>query len=212
MMQIKDLIADGTLRPGDKLPSERALATQFGIGRGYVREALKKLEFYGILKTLPQNGTIVANLGVRLLDGLIANVVQLEKNDLNALIETRLIMETGAARMAAERASTEDGNALETLFVTYREKTVKALPAIDEDMLFHLKIAEISGNRVLQSLISLLVPEVHQLSEKQKTCPPERLMAATDEHEKILLAIQQKNPDNAFTAMQEHLRNGMAFS
>ncbi|NJO68789.1 MAG: FadR family transcriptional regulator [Bacteroidetes bacterium] len=60
--QIRELISSGIIKPGDRLPAERELAERFGIGRGYIREALKKLEFYGIVKTLPQSGTMVANL------------------------------------------------------------------------------------------------------------------------------------------------------
>ncbi len=210
MVQLRDLISAGTLKPGDKLPPERVLAEQFGIGRGYVREALKRLEFYGILKTLPQSGTRVANLSVRLLDGLIANVIRLEKSDLEAMIETRGIMESGAARLAAQRATLKDSDHLEHLFNRYKEKALKGQPAMDEDMLFHLKIAEISGNRVLQSLISLLVPEVHHLSFQKNTCPPERLLVAVKEHEQILQAIQQKDPDKAFEAMQRHMQQTTA--
>ena len=58
--QIRELISSGQLRPGDKLPSERQLSERFGLGRTNVRDAIHKLEFYGILKTLPQSGTFVA--------------------------------------------------------------------------------------------------------------------------------------------------------
>ncbi|RPJ73447.1 MAG: FadR family transcriptional regulator, partial [Alphaproteobacteria bacterium] len=61
--QIRELIVSGELKPGDKLPSERKLSEAFNIGRTHVRDAISKLEFYGILKTLPQSGTIVAGIG-----------------------------------------------------------------------------------------------------------------------------------------------------
>ena len=68
IQQIKGLISSGVLRPGDRLPAERALAERFRIGRWHIREAIKKLEFYGILKTLPQSGTIVTSLGAKALE------------------------------------------------------------------------------------------------------------------------------------------------
>ena len=77
LQQIKELISNGVLRPGDRLPPERALATRFGVGRGHIREAIKRLEFYGVLKTLPQSGTIVTSLGGKALEGLISNVLKL---------------------------------------------------------------------------------------------------------------------------------------
>ena len=57
--QIKQLISSGQLKPGDKLPSERMLSERFGIGRTNVRDAIRKLEFYGILKTLPLCGSVL---------------------------------------------------------------------------------------------------------------------------------------------------------
>ena len=59
ILQIKELINSNQLKPGDRLPSERLLSEKFGVGRSYVREAILKLEFYGLLKTSPQSGTYV---------------------------------------------------------------------------------------------------------------------------------------------------------
>ncbi|NHF60094.1 FadR family transcriptional regulator [Flavobacteriaceae bacterium TP-CH-4] len=210
IMQLRDLINKGTLKPGDKLPPERELAEQLAVGRGHVREALKKLEFYGILQTRPQSGTTVAHLGIRLLDGLIANVIQLEKNDFEALIETRGIMESGAAFLAAQRATREDIRQLEQILDRYKQGALNGNPAMDEDMLFHLKIAELSGNRVLQSLISLIAPEVHQLSSQKGTCTPKRLKAAVKEHGEILKAIQTGDASKASEAMRNHMKNTLA--
>ena len=90
--QIQELISSGQLKPGDKLPSERMLSEKFGVGRTYVRDAIRKLEFYGILKTLPQSGTVVAGLGITALEGLISDVLQLQGNDFHSLIETRVLL------------------------------------------------------------------------------------------------------------------------
>ena len=74
--QIKELITSGALKPGDKLPSERKLSEGFGVGRTYVRDAIKKLEFYGILQTLPQSGTVVAGAKheIKTLESLISEL------------------------------------------------------------------------------------------------------------------------------------------
>lgn len=81
IQQIKDLISSGILRAEDRLLSERVLVEHFGVGRGHIREAVKNLEFYRILKAIPQNGTSVANLGVKAREGLISNILTLEKED-----------------------------------------------------------------------------------------------------------------------------------
>ena len=79
--QIRALITSGQLKPGAKLPSERKLAEKLGVGRSSVREALQKLEFYGILKTVPQSGTLVAGMGITALEGLITDVLKIENSD-----------------------------------------------------------------------------------------------------------------------------------
>ena len=61
--QIRELINFKNLEPGDKLPSERMLSDKFGVTRSHIREAIHELEFYGLLKSMPQSGTFVANIG-----------------------------------------------------------------------------------------------------------------------------------------------------
>src|SRR5260221_13926816 len=103
MRQIRNLLSSGALKAGDRLPPERELAVQFGVGRGHVREALRRLEFYGILQTFPQSGTIVASLGAGALERLISNLLDLDRDDIKALTETRGILEMHSAQLAAQR-------------------------------------------------------------------------------------------------------------
>ena len=139
--QIRSLIKSGQLKPGDRLPPERKLVEKFGVGRGHVRDALKKLEFYGILKTLPQSGTVVAGLGVKALEGLINNVLQIEAPDFYSVAETRILLESQAARLAAERRTSEDIIQLTKTLAEYRTKVEDDDPGIEEDLMFHLRIA-----------------------------------------------------------------------
>ncbi|MEI8115696.1 MAG: GntR family transcriptional regulator, partial [Bacteroidia bacterium] len=89
--KIKELIGSGVLKPGDKLPAERKLAVEFGFGRTQIREALHKLEFYGIIKTLPQSGSVINGLDITTLDGLISDVLNLQSYDFLSLVETRVL-------------------------------------------------------------------------------------------------------------------------
>ena len=82
--QVRALIASGKIKPNDKLPSERKLADHLGVSRSHVREALSKLQFYGIVKRLPQSGTQVTGLGTVALQGLISEVLRIEKTDLSS--------------------------------------------------------------------------------------------------------------------------------
>ncbi|MDR1226329.1 MAG: GntR family transcriptional regulator [Prevotellaceae bacterium] len=78
--QIQSLIADKRLQPGDKLPSERKLAERFGVGRTYVRDAIRKLEFYGVLRTHPQSGTVVSSLTYDDLKRIVNELLEAHKS------------------------------------------------------------------------------------------------------------------------------------
>jgi GntR family transcriptional repressor for pyruvate dehydrogenase complex len=210
IQQIKELFSSGVLKPGDRLPPERALAERFGVGRGHIREAIKRLEFYGILKTLPQSGTIVASLGVKALEGLIANVLNLDRNDLESLMEIRFILEIHAAKLAATRASEQEVAELRQSHEEFCQQVESGSFALEEDLLFHLKIAECSHNPVLRSLLGLITPDIITLSRKQDTCRDGRSQAAVTEHAHVVSAIAAKDPISAATAMQAHMQRSMA--
>jgi GntR family transcriptional regulator, transcriptional repressor for pyruvate dehydrogenase complex len=205
--QIKELITSGQLNPGDKLPSERKLSEAFNIGRTHVRDAIRKLEFYGILKTLPQSGTVVAGIGMTALEGLISDVLQLENTDFNSLVETRVILEIEIAKLATNRRTEEDLVELEKALNKYYKKANKGEEAIDEDMMFHLKIAEASHNKVLKSLMLIIIPDILANYAKYKVCTNDRLQKRYDEHKKLFNAIVAKDPEKAAIIMQTHLKD-----
>lgn len=203
--QIRSLIRTGQLNPGDKLPPERKLVEQFGVGRGHVRDALKKLEFYGILKTLPQNGTVVAGLGVKALEGLISNVLQIEDPDYHSLVETRTMLEVKAASLAAERRTHEDVVRISKALAEFRKKVQLEETGVEEDLMFHLRIAEASRNSVLKSLSMIIFPDMVKYSQKLDICGDGRFRQSLEEHEEILEYIQAQDPEKAANAMRNHL-------
>ena len=69
--KIRDLINYKNLEPGERLPSERMLSDKFEVTRGSLRVAIQKLEFYGVLESIPQSGTFVTNIGVTAINGII---------------------------------------------------------------------------------------------------------------------------------------------
>ena len=203
--QIRELIAAGVLKPGDRLPSERSLSERMGISRGYVREALQRLEFYGILRTLPQKGTVVSSLGVKALEGLISNVLRLEKDDFASLMETRALLETHAARLAAVRRTDTEYAELEDVLDAFRKQLEAGEQGLEEDLLFHLKIAELCRNSVLMSLISLITPDIIRVSMERQTCDNERSREAFHEHEAVLKAVKDRDGERAAKAMGFHM-------
>ena len=210
--QIRNLITSGQVKSGDRLPSERKLAEKLGVSRLHIRNAIQKLEFYGILKTLPQSGTVVAGMGLTALEGLITDVLKLEKSDFASLVETRLILETSSARLAAERRTADDIIAIQKALNAYENKVSSNQSAVEEDLLFHLKIAEASKNSVLKSLMLIITPDIVNSFVELKVCSDERFLKAFEEHREILDFIIEKDAKAASQAMQNHLRDVMEFS
>ncbi len=205
IQQIRELISSGQLNPGDKLPSERMLSERFGVGRTSVRDAIRKLEFYGILRTLPQSGTVVAGLGITALEGLITDVLELEKRDFRSLVETRVLLEISAAESAAERRTDDDILKLANALTAHKRAILDHKTAVEEDLLFHLKIAEASQNSVLNSLMLIITPEIMHYFNKHNVCGEGRAELAVEQHEIILDHIVNKNAEEVGNAMREHL-------
>lgn len=210
--QIKDLISSGQLSAGEKLPSERMLSERFGVGRTHVRDAIRKLEFYGILKTLPQSGTVVAGLGVTALEGLISDVLKLEGTDFHSLVETRVILESNSAHLAARRRTDEDIEGISTALAAYEYAVKNGRPSVEEDLLFHLKIAEASKNTVLNSLMLIVTPDILDFFRENDVCSGDKPLGALEEHHIIFNHIINQEADLAETAMYAHLHDILTFS
>ena len=210
--QIRSLIASGELKPGDKLPPERKLADHLGVGRSAVRDAIRKLEFYGILKTLPQSGTVVAGMGIAALEGLISDVLELEDSDFASLVETRVILEINAAQYAAERRTEDDIESLQMALEAYEIKVLDGQQAVEEDLLFHLKIAEASKNTVLKSLMLIITPDIITHYITLEICKDGRFYQSLDEHKEILKYIIDNEPELAGKAMRNHLKDVLQYS
>ena len=205
--QIQNLITSGQLAPGDRLPPERKMAERLGVGRSHVRDAIRKLEFYGILRTMPQSGTVVAGMGITALEGLITDVLKLQEKDFGSLVETRLILETNSALLAAQRRTPEDIIAMEQAIAAYERKVKREESAVEEDLMFHIKIAEASQNSVLNSLMLIITPDIVNNFVELKVCTHERLLKATVEHQEILQHIIDGDGRAASDAMHRHLQD-----
>lgn len=205
--QIKDLISSGKLKAGDRLPSERKLSETFNVGRMHVRDAIQKLEFYGILKTLPQSGTVVAGLGVVALEGIITDILELSDADFHAMTETRIILEANAADLAAQRATNADLEKIELAIHQFGDKVNNGEQGLEEDLIFHLKIADASHNSVLNSMMILILPDVVRFNKNLKICSDGRFVEAYEEHKIVFEHIKNRQGKEAAEAMTYHLRD-----
>ena len=209
--QIKDLLIAGQLKPGDKLPPERKLSEKFGVGRTHVRDAIRKLEFYGILKTRPQSGTFVAAIGISALESMIADILKIDSPSFLSLVETRVLLEEQSIRLACERHGPEDLLQLEEALDRYLQKALLGVKAVDEDFMYHLAIAEAGKNKVLKSLLLIIVPDILSNYSIFKVCDTVTTKSI-DEHREMLAHIRNRNADGAAGIMKEHLKGVLDFA
>ena len=201
---IRDLINHKNLEPGEKLPSERMLSEKFEVSRSNVREAIQKLERYGLLKSIPQSGTFVANIGIIALNGMIEDILRLEEPDFKSLVETRILLELKTARLAALRRTDEDLIQMRETLDAYNKKVENGEDAVQEDLLFHLAIAKACGNSSMNNFMLIITPEIITNFEKYHVCDKDLAVKSILEHEAIYTAIKNKNSQEAKQKMKDH--------
>jgi len=154
----------------------------------------------------------VSGLGITALEGLISDVLEIEESDFTHLVETRVILEIHAASLAAERRSNQDIEALKNALINYETKLEVDGKAIEEDLLFHLKIAEASKNKVLKSLMLIITPDIIKSYAKLKVCDNVTVNKTKEEHQEILEYIIDQDKIGVESAMKNHLNDVLNFS
>jgi GntR family transcriptional regulator, transcriptional repressor for pyruvate dehydrogenase complex len=202
--EIKELINLKNLETGDKLPSERLLAERFNVTRGNIRNAIQKLEFYGLLKSMPQSGTFVADLDKTAMNGMIDQILDLPTPDFKSLVETRIFLELKIVKFAAARHTDQNLTDIEEALTNYTTKTLAGEDSVAEDLLFHLAIAKASHNSSLNRLMLSITPQIITDFEKFHVCKNNTAISAIEEHKAIVDAIRKKDPTLAEAKMKEH--------
>lgn len=205
--KIRDYINFKNLEPGDKLPSERMLSEKFGVSRNTLREAIQTLEFYGILKSVPQSGTYLADIGVVALNGMVSDIISLADPDFKSLVETRILLELKTVRLAAMRRTETELEQMKEALDAYSTKAIKGEDAVQEDLLFHLAIAKASGNSTMNTFMLTITPEIITNFAKYHVCDENQAFMGIQEHKDILDAIEEKDPKLAKEKMKIHFRS-----
>jgi DNA-binding FadR family transcriptional regulator len=186
------------------LPSERTLASQLGLSRNALREAIRQLELQGLLQIQQGKPTrIVQNLH-QPITGSLALLVRSPEARLVQLFELREILEPKAAALAATRATSNDLRDLRTASCLLSESSSTS-EAVTADIAFHRAVAKASRNQILLLVLESLIEPLEEAHSKGfqalKPNDPHPLQM----HERILAAIASQNPADAESAMLEHL-------
>jgi GntR family transcriptional regulator, transcriptional repressor for pyruvate dehydrogenase complex len=202
--QIHRLIADGRLKPGDRLPSERELAEVFGVSRSSVRDAIRVLEMRGLVEPKHGEGTLVRQVPLDAIVSPLADVLTASKDLTAELFDMRRILEPPVARAAAVRATPEDLEALDQILERQALRVRAGEVAIAEDNEFHYRIATAAKNRVVLRVIDVVMDLLRE-SRVRWLQGPGRAHSSLAGHRRILDAIRRRDPDGAAEAMRVHV-------
>jgi GntR family transcriptional repressor for pyruvate dehydrogenase complex len=206
--QIRVLIHEGKLKPGDRLPSERELCSKFGVSRVTVREALRVLEAGGLvdIRVGAHGGAFVTTpSNTRLGEGL-ADLLRLSPLTAAEVTEARMVFELGIVGMVVERATKEDIAAL-------REICARQKAAIKDDSYsmslsaeFHTRVAACTHNAAIEMLVeSFHGPLLMSLKEAKIRAPLMGRKGVT-EHVRFVDAVEDGNEHIATDLMRAHLQ------
>ena len=204
VIQVREMIQQGKLKSGDRLPSERELAKRLGISRASLRAGLRFLAAIGVLTSRHGSGTYIA-AGPPALDSEPLNMLAaLHGFTTEKMFEARRLVEVAVAGLAAENATDDHLRIM-------AEELTETYAALDNpqeylvhDFGFHRAVAAASGNPILATFMEMVADILYQ--RRCKTIGRSRdLRESVEMHRKIYRAIRARNPDKAREAMSEHL-------
>ena len=202
--QLIGLLTTGELVPGSRLPPERQLAEQLGVGRSAVREALAALEILGIVTVRPGSGTYLRDNTSELLPTTLSWGMMLNAARTRELIEVRGGLEVQAASFAAQRATDADVEALRGFVETMRDSLDDLDTFLQADIRFHLQIAISADNVVLRDLLQS-TRSLLRLWVERGLRERDQAETAYREHQGVFEAIAAHDPHAAREAMRTHM-------
>ena len=204
--QIKDLIITGKFLPGQKIPPEMELTSLFSVSRSSVREAVLKLECLGFVEQKRGEGTFVKSVTHTPVQNYMEEMSK-EKGFLTGLMEIRNVLETWAASAAAIRATDEEIDGLGEIVEDMQKHQTDRMD-YELNVRFHSRITSATHNpfliHMMGSILSWLETVTTRVYADHKKNPKLK-QDLTQQHHRIVMAIADRNPDDAFNAMTDHL-------
>lgn len=206
-------LSEGNLKPGDKMPSERDLTEVFGASRVPIREAIKALNMTGILESRQGEGTFICSYDSKTLGEMVYIQTCLADISEREIFETRVIMESQCASLAALNADETDIASMKQAIEDHKVALGALGDIVDEkeekliyecDSRFHKAVAIATHNRYFQIYMDALTYPV-RIQHKVGYHNPEVYRVAFEAHSRILEAILNKDSAAAFDSMKTHI-------
>lgn len=205
--QIRTLIRDDRLRPGDRLPSERALCDHLGVSRVTVREALRVLEAAGLveIRVGAHGGAFVSSPSSDRLSAGLADLVRLAPVTSVEVTEARQVFELGIIPRVVERATEEDIAELRAMTGRHIEAVNRGEYTTAMSAEFHTRVGACTHNAAIEMLVHSFHGPLLMSLQEAKTAAPVMGPRGTHEHRDIVEAIARRDTDKAMSIMQTHI-------
>ena len=206
VQRVLNLIKNGQLDAGEKLPSERSLATMLDVSRPTVREALRALSILGVLEIRHGGGVFVTSLDASELLNPLDFFVSLNAQNMTALFDARIEYEPMIVALATPRFTDDELANLQELVDAQQENTNDAELFHDTDVEFHKLIIEASGNMFLARVgktFQVLSDQARREFQKNDVIRHQSIA----DHVLIMQALARRNPEQAAEAMRQHIKN-----
>ncbi|CAN7747637.1 FadR/GntR family transcriptional regulator [Bradyrhizobium sp. LjRoot220] len=208
---LRDRLIAGSLKPGDRLVSERELAIQLGVGRPLVREALRALTMLGIVEIRDRIGTVVTRPDISVLNDFFTFALAQQADMVDDVMQARIAIECQAVRLACERASIADFERLQRTLAKISETIDEADAGGMADFEFHQSIVLASHSEtlaVLHNAMAGLLTHSHRSRRELVQAFPSMKTYLIDDHKRIFDAILARDPERADTTLRRHFAIG----
>lgn len=205
ILQIKNMIVSGELKPGDRLPPEKELSEALGVSRNSLREAIKALVAFRILAVRQGDGTFVTSLEPDILLEAVSFVVDLhDDQSILDLFAVRRILEPAAVSKAARLMSPAKlAELYELMLQVDKSSSIEELVA--HDLAFHHQIVAAAGNGYLTSLLDSLNSSTVRARVWRGLTQDDAIERTLKEHQAILSALEAKDADLAHALTVAHV-------
>jgi GntR family transcriptional repressor for pyruvate dehydrogenase complex len=207
--QIIKKIETGQLSPRSRLPSQRDLAQQLGVGRSSIREAINALVMLGYLEVIQGKGTYIRQRVPQTDPTMEKLDAALAAGSIFDLMEARLLLESKSASLAAQRAEKPHIRKLQKTIAHLKTNDREYTLFLEADMAFHKAVAEATGNVVICEMTKLILEKLvlHHSSLKTRRLSAKYRNTSIDTAAKVVECIQHQDGINASQWMEKHLNS-----
>ena len=210
--EIEAKIISGQLKPGDRLPPEREMASLMGISRSVVNSGILELESKGFVEIIPRKGTLIVDYKKEGTPLILSSIMNYHEGKISlklfdCLMDTRLLIELECAKLAAMNRTDEDLEDLEKLILDVKENLNDVESFVEFNYKFHHQVTIASGNILYGMIFKSFEPVCKNLI-KLYFQEGDYFAQSLTAHEKLYEAIKYQNKESAQEIMKEILLEG----